>query len=117
MKFKFNKKTAGVAFYNIDNKVMQVNSGNSIVTYTKQVNEHLKIVSAIPFDNILKASVEVPKTIDEHDIDLFLVEAAYKQLSINLEADYKVSYLKVDTNFNADNWVYDVYLVLSLIHI
>lgn len=113
MKFKFNKKTAGVAFYNIDNKVMQVNSGNSIVTYTKQVNEHLKIVSAIPFDNILKASVEVPKTIDEHDIDLFLVEAAYKQLSINLEADYKVSYLKVDTNFNADNWVYDVYLVDS----
>lgn len=113
MKFKFNKKTTGVAFYNIDNKVIQVNSGNSIVTYTKQVNEHSRIVSAIPFDNILKATVEVPKTIDEHDIDLFLVEAAYKQLSINLEADYKVSYLKVDTNFDADNWVYDVYLVDS----
>lgn len=113
MKFKFSKRIAGIAFYNVDNKVIQINSGSSIVTYTKQVNEHLKIVSAIPFDNILKATIEVPKTIDEHDIDIFLVEAAYKQLSINLDADYKVSYLKIDANFDADNWVYDVYLVDS----
>lgn len=110
MQFKLNKKNSGFIFYNVGNKDVQFAVGNNITPYTKKIDQRLKMVSCMPFHSLLKATVEVPKTIDEFDLDSFIIDASYKQLSIDQDANYNASYLRVDNNFDADNWVYDVYL-------
>lgn len=111
MQFKLNKKNNGFIFYNVGNKDVLFAVGDNITPYTKKIDQRLRMVSCMPLHNLLKATVEVPKTIDELDLDSFIIDASYKQLSIDQDANYNASYLRVDNNFDADNWVYDVYLV------
>lgn len=105
------QKTANLLYYNSDTKLSFNSVGGKIVQYTKQPNPSARISTLINFDLLLKTNVEVPKNTDEMDIDDFIIESAYKQLNIPSDASYELSYFKIETSFDADNWTYDVYAI------
>ncbi|MDE6885497.1 MAG: hypothetical protein K2P17_00420 [Helicobacteraceae bacterium] len=115
MKFNLKKrnkqKTANIVYYDSDTKVAYNSAGGSITQYTKKLDSKARISSTFSFDALLKANVEVPKTIDELDVDEFIVEQAYKQLNIPADSSYELSYFKLDVGFDADYWNYEVYTV------
>ena len=125
MKFKFDlsslfgsigkkstkQKTANLLYYNSDSKISFSSVGGKIVQHTKQIGPSARIATLINFDLLLKTNVEVPKNTDETDIDDFIIENAYKQLNIPSDASYELSYFKIETSFDADNWNYDVYAI------
>lgn len=115
MKFNFKKvlkiKNESIIFYDSNTKMSYSNVSGTVTQYTKKLDNKLRVVSTFPFDTLLKANVEVPKTIDELDVDDFVLEQAYKQLNIPSDAAYELSYFKLDVGFDADHWSYDVYAV------
>lgn len=115
MKFNFKKsakqRVANVVYYDSDTKVIYNNIGGNIVQYTKKPHAKLRVSTLTPFDTLLKANIEVPKTTDELDIEDFILEQTYKQLNIPSDSTYEISYFKVELNFDADHWSYDVYAI------
>lgn len=115
MKFNFKRsakqRIANIVYYDTDTKVIYNNIGGNIVQYTKKPSAKLRVSILIPFDTLLKASIEVPKTIDELDIEDFILEQTYKQLNIPSDSTYEISYFKIELNFDADYWSYDVYAI------
>ena len=112
-KINAKQKNANLVYYNPDSKIFLTTSGGKVIQYTKGANSSLRVVSLINFDSLLKTNVEVPRTTDDMDIEDFVIETAYKQLNIAADADYQVSYSRVEANFDADNWIYDVYAIES----
>lgn len=110
-KINAKQKNANIVYYNPDSKIFLTTSGGKVIQYTKNANSSLRVVSLINFDTLLKTNVEVPRTTEEEDIEDFVIETAYKSLNISTDADYQVSYYRVDANFDADNWNYDVYAI------
>lgn len=113
LKAKSSKKISNMIYYDSNTRIIYNSTGNNVIPYVRKLDNKSRIVSTFPFDVLIKATVEVPKTIDEMDVEGFLTENVYKQLSISSEANYEMSYFKIDTGFDADNWTYDVYLVDS----
>lgn len=115
MKFNFKKsakqRIANIVYFDSDTKVSYSNIGGKVVQYTKKLNSKSRVSTLIPFDSLLKVNIEVPKTTDELDIEDFIIEQAYKQLNIPSDASYEFSYFKVELNFDADHWSYDVYAI------
>lgn len=113
MKFKLkrSKKISNLVYYDSETKLVYSSSSNNIVPYMKKIDNKLKIVSTFPFDSLMKTTIEVPKALDEADIADFLADNAYKQLNIQTDMNYELSFFKIDSSFDADNWTYDVYLV------
>ncbi|RAX52051.1 hypothetical protein CCY99_07830 [Helicobacter sp. 16-1353] len=111
LKVKNTKNVSNIIYYDSNTRIVYNKTGNNIVPYVKKLDNKLRIVSAFPFDALMKATIEVPKNIDEMDIEAFLTENVYKQLNISPEVDYELCYFKMDFGFDADNWTYDVYLV------
>lgn len=105
------QKNANLVYYNPESKFFYYSSGGKVIQYTKTPNSSLRVASLISFDSLLKTNVEVPRTTEEEDIDDFVIETAYRQLNIAADADYQVSFSRVDANFDADNWNYDVYAI------
>ena len=110
-KINAKQKNANIVYYNPDSKIFLTTSGGKVIQYTKSANSSLRVVSLINFDTLLKTNVEVPRTTEEEDIEDFVIETTYKSLNISTDADYQVSYYRVDANFDADNWNYDVYAI------
>lgn len=110
-KINAKQKNANLVYYNPDSKIFLTTSGGKVIQYTKGANSSLRVVSLINFDSLLKTNVEVPRTTDDMDIEDFVIETAYKQLNIAADADYQVSYSRVEASFDADNWNYDVYAI------
>lgn len=111
LKMSSNKKIHNIIYYDSTTRIAYSMSGNNIIPYVKKLDAKSKIISTFPFDALIKATIEVPKIIDEIDIPEFLSENVYKQLNIPSEASYEMSFFKIDLEFDADNWTYDVYLV------
>ena len=111
MKKGSNKRLNDIIYYDSNTRLAYMSSGNSIVPYVKKLNNKSRIVSTFAFDALMKTTIEVPKNIDEIDIDTFLSENIYKQLNMPPDANFEMYYCKVDSGFDADNWSYDVYLV------
>ena len=105
------QKNANLVYYDTDLKIFFYSSGGKVIQYTKTPNSSLRVASLINFDSLLKTNVEVPRTTEEEDIDDFVIETAYRQLNIAADADYQVSFFRVDANFDADNWNYDFYAI------
>ena len=105
------QKNANLVYYNPESKFFYYSSGGKVIQYTKTPNSSLRVALLISFDLLLKTNVEVPRTTEEEDIDDFVIETAYRQLNIAADADYQVSFSRVDANFDADNWNYDVYAI------
>lgn len=112
-KVNTKQKNANLVYYNPNSKIFLTTSGGKVIQYTKGANSSLRVVSLINFDSLLKAEVEVPRTTEDADIEDFVIETAYKQLNIAADADYQVSYSRVEANFDADNWNYNVYAIES----
>ncbi len=112
-KINTKQKNANLVYYNPDSKIFLTSSSGKVIQYTKGANSSLRVVSLINFDTLLKTNVEVPRTTEEGDIEDFVIETAYKQLNIEADADYQVSYSRVETSFDADHWNYDVYAIES----
>ncbi len=112
-KINTKQKNANLVYYNPDSKIFLTSSSGKVTQYTKGANTNLRVVSLINFDTLLKTNVEVPRTTEEGDIEDFVIETAYKQLNIEADADYQVSYSRVETSFDADHWNYDVYAIES----
>lgn len=108
---KGSKRLNDIIYYDSNTRLAYMSSGNSIVPYVKKLNNKSRIVSTFAFDALMKTTIEVPKNIDEIDIDTFLSENIYKQLNMPPDANFEMYYCKVDSGFDADNWSYDVYLV------
>ncbi len=108
---KGSKRLNDIIYYDSNTRLAYISSGNSIVPYVKKLNNKSRIVSTFAFDALMKTTIEVPKNIDEIDIDTFLSENIYKQLNMPPDANFEMYYCKVDSGFDADNWSYDVYLV------
>ncbi len=110
-KINAKQKNANLVYYNPDSKIFLTSSSGKVIQYTKGANSSLRVVSLINFDTLLKTDVEVPRTTEEDDIEDFVIETAYKQLNIAADADYQVSYSRVETSFDADHWNYNVYAI------
>ena len=110
-KINTKQKNANLVYYNPDSKIFLTSSGGKVIQYTKGANSSLRVVSLINFDTLLKTNVEVPRTTEDMDIEDFVIETAYKQLNIAADADYQVSYSRVEASFDADHWNYDVYAI------
>lgn len=110
-KINAKQKNANVVHYNPASKIFLTTSGGKVIQYTKGANSSLRVVSLINFDSLLKTNVEVPRTTEDMDIEDFVIETAYKNLNIAPDSDYQVSYYRIDANFDADNWNYDVYVI------
>lgn len=108
---KKSKRLNDVIYYDLGTRLAYVSSGNSITPYVKKFSNKSRIVSTFSFDALMKTTIEVPKTIDEADIDTFLTESVYKQLNMSADSNFEMYYRKIDSGFDADNWSYDVYLV------
>ncbi|RDU65219.1 hypothetical protein [Helicobacter sp. MIT 14-3879] len=117
MKFNFKRnvkqRATNIVYYDSDTKVIYNNIGGNIVQYTKKADAKLRVSTLVSFDSLLKANIDVPKTIDELDIEDFIIEQTYKQLNIQSDSSYEISYFKIETNFDADHWSYDVYAIDS----
>ena len=108
---KKSKRINDMIYYDSNTRLAYVSSGDSITPYVKKFSSKSRIVSTFPFDALMKTTIEVPKTIDEVDVDTFITESVYKQLNMQQGANFEIYYCKVDLGFDADNWSYDVYLV------
>lgn len=108
---KKSKRLNDMIYYDSNTRLAYVSSGNSIAPYVKKFSNKSRIVSTFSFDALMKTTIEVPKTIDEGDVDTFLTESIYKQLNMPTDSNFEMYYCKVDSGFDADNWSYDVYLV------
>ncbi len=108
---KSNKRLNDIIYYDSNTRLAYVSNGNGIVPYLKKLTNKSRIVSTFSFDALMKTTIEVPKTVDEVDVDTFLSENIYKQLNMSPDANFEMYYCKVDSGFDADNWSYDVYLV------
>lgn len=108
---KGSKRLNDIIYYDSNTKIAYISNGNNIIPYVKKLNNKSRIISTFPFDALMKTTIEVPKSVDEVDVDAFLSENIYKQLNMSLDTNFEMYYCKVDSEFDADNWSYDVYLV------
>lgn len=108
---KVTKNVSNLVYYDSTTKVSYNSVGSGVAQYVRKLDNKTRVVSAIPFDTLLKATIEVPKTLDENEIEDFIGDNAYKQLKLAHDARYEMAYFRAHSGFDADNWMYDAYLV------
>lgn len=108
---KSSKRINDIVYYDSSTRLSYIDDGNSVIPYVRKLSAKSRVVSTFAFDALMKTTIEVPKTIDEIDVDAFLTDSVYKQMNVSMDTSFQMYYCKVDAGFDADNWSYDVYLV------